>query len=108
MGFIADVTLGFRETSTAFERDVSVDLAVPIEPARPRRRQSTTHVNAAGRFRIIFLPDRIVGREILVDYSSVRLERTNVKGQHPRKIVRLRYTYKSVTLIDLGVDSTTL
>jgi hypothetical protein len=32
----------------------------------------------------------------------VRLERTNVKGQHPRKIVRLLSSYKSVTLIDLG------
>ena len=53
-------------------------------------------MDRVNRFRIIRFPHVVAGGKILVNHDSMRLERPNVKGQHPRKLLKFLGGYKSV------------
>jgi hypothetical protein len=81
---VSHVRARIGKTSPAWDAHVAFDSGVPIKTSQPaRRRQAARDVYAALGPGVIGLPDRIVGRQFIVDLHGVRSEGPNVKGQHP-------------------------
>src|SRR5262249_51652331 len=72
--FVAHVRGRVGQTTTALERDVPIDSAVPVEPARSGGRETPSNVHGADRLRITLFPHLVVCREIFVNDGGMSFE----------------------------------
>jgi hypothetical protein len=100
--FVVHVRGRVGKTTATLESDVSFDPAMPVKPARSRRRQTPGDVHRRCRPWVALFPHGIVGGQLLVNDNCMGFERPDVKGQHPLKLANSWANYKLLASMGLG------